>query len=150
MIETPRGRPGPDPVPARGQHLEGPEANPEVVERATRRRFSASYKARIVDEAAACQEPGELGALLRREGLYSSHLSAWRKQLKSLGVDGLKEKKRGRPAKAKVSAREVELERRARQLEKQLAKAEAIITFQKKVHELLEIPLKLQELGEID
>lgn len=150
MKDTPSSRPTPQTAPARGLHVEGAEANPEVVERATRRRFSASYKARIVEEADACQKQGELGALLRREGLYSSHLSAWRKQLKSHGVDGLEAKKRGRPVKAKASAREVELERTARSLEKRLAKANAIIAFQKKVHELLEIPLKLQELDAND
>lgn len=120
------------------------------MERATRRRFSASYKARIVAEADACQKQGELGALLRREGLYSSHLSAWRKQLRSHGVDGLETKKRGRPGKPKASAREVELQRATKRLEKRLAKAEAIIAFQKKVHELLGLPLKLQEIDEND
>lgn len=150
MNDIPKSIPQPDPAPELGPRPQGPEANPEVVERATRRRFSGSYKARIVEEAAACQKQGELGALLRREGLYSSHLSAWRKQLKSHGVDGLKAKKRGRPTKTKVSAREIELEREAKQLKKRLAKAETIIAFQKKVHELLEIPLNLRELEDND
>lgn len=150
MNDTPNSGPESDAAPARGPDPQGPEANPEVVERATRRRFSANYKARIVEEAAACQKQGELGALLRKEGLYSSHLSAWRKQLKSHGVDGLKAKKRGRPAKTKGSAREIELERESKQLKKRLAKAETIIAFQKKVHELLEIPLNLQELDDND
>lgn len=139
----------PDLALALGRTRKGPEADPEVMERATRRRFTADYKAKIVQEAAKCELPGELGALLRREALYSSHLAAWRKQLKSHGLDGLKARKRGRTAKPKLSTREIELEREKRQLEKRLAKAEAIIAFQKKVHELLEIPLKLREIDEI-
>lgn len=132
MNDPPNSDLEPDTAPASGPQPQGPEGNPEVVERATRRRFSPSYKARIVEEAAACQKQGELGALLRREGLYSSHLSAWRKQIKSHGVAGLEAKKRGRPTKTKASAREIELEREARQLKKRLAKAETIIAFQKK------------------
>ena len=62
--------PGPRPV----------EPDPEVPEKARRRRFSAAYKLRILQAAEACTEPGEIGALLRREGLYSSHLSKWRRQ----------------------------------------------------------------------
>jgi len=121
-----------------------------VLERATRRRFTAEYKARIVREAAACHEAGGIGALLRREGLYTSHLSSWRKQIEQHGIDGLKARKRGPAPKAKKSAREIELERKTRQLEKRLAKAEAIIEFQKKVHELLGIPLKSHELEDDD
>jgi transposase-like protein len=118
-----------------------------VVARAERRRFSAQYKARIVAEADSGAR-GEIGALLRREGLYASHLTAWRKQLRAHGVDGLAARKRGPAPKAKKSAREIELERKAARLEKKLAKAEAIIAFQKKVHELLGIPLKSHELEE--
>jgi len=128
----------------------GAEPAPEVLERATRRRFTAEYKARIVREAAACREPGGIGALLRREGLYTSHLSSWRKQIEQHGIDGLKARKRGPAPKANKSAREIELERKTRQLEKRLAKAEAIIEFQKKVHELLGIPLKSHELEDDD
>ncbi|MBL8857137.1 MAG: transposase [Planctomycetes bacterium] len=117
--------------------------------RATRRRFDAEYKARIVREADACKSPGEIGALLRREGLYSSHLSVWRKQVRRHGIEGLK-KKRGPTPKVKPSKREIELERENRKLEKRLAQAEAVIAFQKKVHELLGIPLKSHELEEDD
>lgn len=123
--------------------------NPEVLARATRRRFDAAYKARIVREADACRNPGEVGALLRREGLYSSHLAGWRKQVRQHGVAGLS-KKRGPQAKLKPSVREIELERRARKLEKELTKAKAIIEFQKKVHEILGIPLKQHEIEEDD
>jgi len=118
--------------------------------RAERRRFSAAYKARIVREASACKQPGEIGALLRREGLYSSHLASWRKQLQRHGEEGLKGRRRGPPAKPKKSSREVELERENRRLEKRLAQADAIIEFQKKVHELLGLPLKNLPSDEAD
>jgi len=134
-----------------GMHPErGAEADPEVVARPTRRRFSAEEKARIVREADLCTERGAIGALLRREGVYASHLASWRKQMRDHGVEGLAAKKRGPAPKAKPSAREVELERKTRKLEKELAKAKAVIEFQKKVHELLGIPLKSHELDEDD
>ena len=128
----------------------GAEADPEVVARPSRRRFSAAEKARIVQEADACTERGAVGALLRREGVYASHLAAWRRQLREHGVEGLAAKKRGPAPKPKPSARELELERKTRKLEKELAKAKAVIEFQKKVHELLGIPLKSHELDEDD
>jgi transposase-like protein len=126
------------------------EPDPQVVERAKRRTFTAEYKERIVREAERCREPGTIGALLRREGLYSSHLDAWRKQLRRHGVAGLKGKRRGPTPKPKPSAREIELEREKRKLEKRLAKAEAVIEFQKKVHGLLGIPLASLEQDEDD
>lgn len=126
------------------------EPDPEVVERPKRRLFSVEYKERIVREVDACSEPGAIGALLRREGLYSSHLVAWRKQLRLHGTRGLAAKRRGPAPKPKPSAREIQLEREKRQLEKRLAKAEAVIEFQKKVHGLLGIPLKSLELDEGD
>jgi transposase-like protein len=112
------------------------------VPRAQRRRFTAEYKARIVREAAACREDGEVGALLRREGLYSSHLTAWRKQVRLHGEQGLRSRRRGPAPRPKPSARERELERETKKLQRRLAQAEAVIEFQKKVHELLGIPLK--------
>ena len=116
--------------------------DPEVLERPKRRRFSAEYKSRILAEADTCSAPGEIGSLLRREGLYSSHLAGWRKQLSEDGTKGLRGKKRGPAPKPKASVREIQLERENRALAKRLAKAEAIIEFQKKVHDLLGIPLK--------
>ena len=70
--------------------------DPEVPVKAKRRTFSAVYKLRILEEADNCREPGEVGALLRREGLYSSNLTKWRRQREAGGLDGLKPKKRGR------------------------------------------------------
>jgi transposase-like protein len=115
-----------------------------------RRRFSAEYKAAIVAEAARCRDTGAIGALLRREGLYSSHLSKWREQVRRDGVQGLAARRRGPAPRPKPSAREVALERENRRLQKRLARAELIIDFQKKVHELLGIPLKSPPGGEDD
>lgn len=132
-------------IPSRGA-----DPDPEVLARSKRRRFTAEYKARIVREADACTKPGEVGALLRREGLYFSILTGWRRELHAHGINGLAAKRRGPAPKPKPSAREVELERRNRKLEKELTKAKAIIEFQKKVHELLGIPLKQHDLDEDD
>ena len=99
----------------------------------------------------ACGE-GELGALLRREGLYSSHLSVWRRQREDGSLEGLTPKKRGRKGKRKdpLAERNAELERENRKLKKRLEQAETIIEFQKKVSEVLGIPLKSPESGESD
>jgi transposase-like protein len=111
--------------------------NPEVAERARRRRFSASYKLRILEEADACTVPGQLGALLRREGLYSSHLTEWRRHRAEGTLAALAPRRRGRPA---VSAAEAELARLRAENERlahRLEAAEAIIEIQKKVSSLL-------------
>jgi len=128
----------------------GSAPNSEVEPRATRRRFTAKYKASILREAERCTKPGSLGAMLRREGLYSSHLAGWRRQEAAQGRAGLEPKRRGPKPKPQPSAREKLLEREKRALEKRLAKAELIIEFQKKVHALLEIPLNLPENVEGD
>jgi transposase len=117
-----------------------PEATSEVIARPVRRRFTAEYKLRILQEAERCA-PGELGALLRREGLYSSNLSKWRRQRQAGQLAGLRPKKRGR----KVDARAQELARLEREnarLQAQLERAELIIEAQKKLLVLLnqEIP----------
>lgn len=131
-----------NPERSEGLPSRGSDPDPQVQPRAQRRRFTAKYKAAIVREAAACRQDGEVGSLLRREGLYSSHLAAWRKQLQRHGEEGLKTKRRGPAPKPRPSARQVALERENRRLQKRLAQAEAIIEFQKKAHELLGIPLK--------
>jgi transposase len=111
----------------------------EVVPIGQRRRFSAAYKLRIVEEADACSEAGEIGALLRREGLYTSHLSKWRKARACGQLAGLKPKKRGREGTADADLRdEVERLRRDKdRLEARLAQAETIIEVQKKLSQLL-------------
>jgi transposase-like protein len=118
--------------------------DPEVRERAARRRFTAEYKLRMVREADACTGPGELGALLRREGLYSSHLTTWRRQREAGALSALSPKKRGRPATAAspLARRVAELERDKARLERRLLQAEAVIEVQKKISEILGIPLK--------
>lgn len=110
----------------------GSPPNPEVPERAKRRRFSAAYKLRVLQEADRCG-PGEVSALLRREGLYSSHLTAWRHQRDEGALASLS-KKRGR--KAKRSPEEIELDRVRREndrLRERLRQLELIVAAQKKV-----------------
>jgi len=118
--------------------------SPEVLEKPVRRRFAVEYKVRILAEADACTETGQLGELLRREGLYSSHLSNWRRQRDEGGLAGLTPKRRGRKAKPKnLLADENELLRRENgRLKEKLRQAELIIDVQKKVSEMLSIPLK--------
>ena len=117
--------------------------DPEVPERATRRRFSAEHKLRVLEEADRCTEPGETGTLLRREGLYSSILSDWRRQRREGVLDGLAPRKRGRkpdPDCANLD-RVAELERELARLRKRLVHAEKIIEVQKKLSEVLGISL---------
>ena len=78
-----------------------PNPNPEVPEKAIRRRFTAAYKLQILEEAERCKEVGALGELLRREGLYSSHLTTWRRQRDEGALSGLEPKRRGRKPKTK-------------------------------------------------
>jgi transposase-like protein len=114
--------------------------DPEVSAASGRRRFSAAYKARIVREADACKEPGEIGALLRREGLYSSHLTHWRKDYRKGAESALADDKRGR--KQTKNPLKPEVERLGRELEraqKKLKQAELIIEFQKNLCEILGI-----------
>src|SRR5512139_253916 len=106
--------------------------DPEVVVKAHRRRFTAEYKRRILQEADACTHHGEVGALLRREGLYSSHLNTWRHQRARGKLQGLTPSKRGRKADPQT-AEIVRLQRETERLKVQLARAELIIEVQKKV-----------------
>lgn len=119
----------------------------EVVERASRRRFSAEYKLRILREAASAKSRGEVGALLRREGLYSSHLTMWRAQAERGELAGLKPKRRG-PKATPVDPRDkriVELEREVAKLARRAERAEALVEVQKKVSLLLGIALPTDE-----
>jgi transposase len=122
----------------------------EVMAKAKRRSFTAEYKKRILeqaDRAAASGDPGAVGALLRREGLYSSHLTVWRKAREGGELAGLEPKKRGRPKKV-VDARDEEIAELKRQLAKErarLEKAELIIDVQKKVSTLLGVQLPQTE-----
>jgi transposase len=126
--------------PSNGQ-LRADAPDPEVVSPRRRRRFSAAYKQRILDEADRCTEPGEVGALLRREGLYSSHLTRWRAQRRG---GQLEPQKRGR--KANPEAAELRrLQRENERLKVQLERAELIIDAQKKLCQLLNLPSYLED-----
>ena len=113
--------------------------DPEVVVKAQRRQFSAEYKRRILQEADTCTQHGEVGALLRREGLYSSHLNTWRHQRARGELQGLTPAKRGRKADPQA-AENARLLRETERLKAQLARAELIIEVQKKVSQLLGLP----------
>ncbi len=108
-----------------------------------RRRFTLEYKRRIPREAERCRQPGELGALLRREGLYSSHLSVWRAARERGDLGGRGRRRRGpEPQPRDASARRIaELERENRRLRKRAERAEALVEVQKKLSELLGIEL---------
>lgn len=121
-----------------------PAPDPEVVAKPTRRQFTAQYRLRIVQEADRCTEPGAVGQLLRREGLYSSHLNKWRKTYRDGALGALSPKKRGRKAEERNP-----LDRRVRQLEGELARtreelrrANLILDMQGKVAGLLGFSLK--------
>ena len=106
-----------------------------------RRTFTAEYKARILAEVEASAEPGQVGALLRREGLYSSHLSKWRQQRDAGALSGLTPRKRGRKPKRSPLEKQCEhLQRENERLREDLRKAELIIEVQKKVSQLLGAP----------
>ena len=116
--------------------LETKIPDPEVVPKAKRRKFTAEYKLRIVEEADTCTEPGQVGALLRREGLYSSHLSEWRQLRKEGQLQALSAKKRGRKAQDSSVAELAELRRENQSLRTRLEQAKIIIDVQKKLSQL--------------
>jgi len=118
--------------------------DPEVSARHVRRRFTTAYKLEILQKADRCTH-GELGALLRKEGLYSSHVVTWRRQRAS----GLTPKKRGRKP-VPVDPGMKKLEQENRRLTTRLKKAEALLDFQKKLSSLLQIPLIPFESDEAD
>jgi transposase-like protein len=122
----------------------GPD--PEVSAKPKRRRFTSAYKARIVEKALACTESGEIGALLRREGLYWSALTLWRRQYQAGALKALNDTKRG--PKRTCDARDVELQQLRRdnaRLTKKLKQAEAIIDIQKKIAAILSDPIETPE-----
>jgi transposase-like protein len=107
--------------------------DPEVREKATRRRFSAEYKLRILEEAAQCSVPGEVGSLLRREGLYSSHLVHWREQRAEGSLVALGRKRGRKPTRTGEQLENERLRREVERLERRLAESEKIIEVQKKL-----------------
>ncbi len=129
--------------------LRAPTPDPEVPAKVHRRQFTAAYRLRMLKEADACTKRGALGALLRREGLYSSHLVNWRRQREQGELVAGRARKRG-PTPKPVDPRVKHLEVENRRLQRKLARAETIITLQKKVAEILGIPLKPLDIDETD
>lgn len=113
----------------------------EVAERPVRRQFSTAYKLRILEEADGCIKPGELGALLRREGLYYSSLRRWRKQRMEGTLAGLKPRKRGRRGNDAKAMEIKRLERENAELRRELKRARTVIEVQKKLSDVLGITL---------
>ena len=134
MSDETNRRPGSNGTHAPTAELTPPA--PQVIPKAKRRRFSAEYKQRILAEADACRERGQIGALLRREGLYSSHLDKWRKQRQRGVLQGLTPQKRG-PKPDPQAIEIAQLRRENEQLRTRLQRAAHIIEVQKKLAELL-------------
>ncbi len=109
----------------------------EVLSKPQRRRFTAEYKLKIVESADKCTKPGEIGALLRKEGLYSSHLRSWRKQRDEGALSRLRRKRGRKSQKDPLLDENKALRRQVEGLQHQLKKAEAIIEVQKKLSEIL-------------
>ena len=116
--------------------------DPEVPEKKPRRRFTTAYKLRILKEYDACAKPGEIGALLRRQGLYYSNINTWLRQRDEGVLHGLSPKKRGRKAKKvnPLAQENARLERENKKISEKLKQAETIIEVQKKISEILGIP----------
>lgn len=127
---------------AAGNAPSGARADPEVVATAQRRQFTSADKRRILEAADRCTQPGEIGALLRKEGIYSSHLTTWRRQRVADGCAALAPNKRGRKADAARAEdhRVLQLTQENERLRRKLAQANAIIDVQKKLCDLLGLP----------
>jgi transposase len=140
---SPTGVPPTTAAPGAAADNGQPMPDPAVPEKPVRRRFTAEHKLCILREADRCTQPGQLGALLRREGLYSSHLSTWRQQRDAGTLAGLAPKRRGRkPApNAPLIAENERLKRENQRLTEKLRQAETIIEVQKKLSEVLGMPL---------
>jgi len=119
-----------------------------VVPKAKRRQFTAEYKLRIVREADAGTEPGQIGSLLRREGLYSSYLSTWRRQREEGQLQALSSKKRGRKGQDPSAEELAQLQRENERLRARLEQAEIIIDVQKKLSKLLGLTMDKTESDE--
>lgn len=130
------------PPPLEGKRSAAAPPDPEVLDKPIRRRFTSEYKLRIVEEADRCTKPGDVGRLLRREGLYTSHLTSWRKAVRTGSLKALS-KKRGRKSERNPLEEKVrKLEREVDRLEKKLHKAHLIIDVQGKVAGLLGLSLE--------
>ena len=121
--------------------------NTEVVEKAKRKRFTAAEKIRILREVEACRGTGEMGALLRREGIYSSYLTTWRRQRESRELDGLAPQKRG-PKPNPEAIELAKLRREHARLQERMRQAELIMDVQKKVAQMLGATLEAPNLDD--
>jgi transposase-like protein len=130
-----------------GRAAEARVPDPELVEQAKRRRFTAKYKLEILEKADACTQPGEVGELLRREGLYTSHLTYWRKQRREGALRELGQS-RGRKRADRRDREITELTRRAERAEAELAKAKKVIEIQGNLSALLEQMLSTEGASE--
>ena len=119
-------------------------SDPEVVPKAQRRQYTAEYKRRVLQKYEACTEPGEKGALLRREGLHSSHISTWRRQQEQGELAGLTTKTRGWKADPQADEN-TRLQREKERLQKRLEPAELIIDVQKIISQILDIEINGNE-----
>jgi transposase-like protein len=124
--------------------------DPEVPEKKPRRKFTAQYKLRILAQADACSQPGQMGALLHREGLYSSNLATWRQQREKGILQAMTPKRPGRKRKQPnpLAKRVAQLEKENRRLQQKLKKADLIIEAQKKMSEILGIAQNLDQSDE--
>lgn len=150
--EKTKGLPSPgsiSPTAMSPSALSAASPDPEVLERPVRRRFTAEYKLRILRLADACGKSGDLGALLRREGLYASNLTTWRHQREEGTLAGLMPKKRGRKEVARnpLQADNEKLQKENERLTNRLKRAELIIDVQKKISLILGIPMSEVEEG---
>lgn len=135
-------------VSATGGGARSPRIRSEVLEKAKRRTFSREFKQRILTEAEACEEPGSIGKLLRREGLYSSHLSKWRAEREHTSSAGLPKARGPKPQEMNPLVEEnARLQTEIRQLKKRLSQAETIIDVQKKLSCLLGLENPSAETG---
>ena len=133
---------GAPPSAGEGKRSAAARPDPEVPAKATRRRFTPRYKLSVIEQADACESPGEIGRLLRLEGLYSSHLSSWRKSAREGSLRELGRKRGPKPSVDKRSAKEVRrLEREIARLREELRKARIVIEVQGKVAGLLGVSL---------
>jgi transposase-like protein len=123
--------------------------DPAVEAKPTRRRFTVQYKLRILREVERAKQPGEVGAILRREGLYSSHLVTWRRDRDRVAKAGLAARKRG-PEPKRKDPRVKQLERENAKLRSRNQRLEALVAIQKKASELLGIPLSSLDDDESD
>lgn len=134
--------------------MPGPIAvsDPEVPENPSRRRFTAEHKLRVLRLADQCTQPGEVGALLRREGLYSSHLTTWRRQREEGSLRALEPKKRGRKGRVRdqMVIENEKLRKDNARLAQRVRQAEFIIEIQKKASEMLGISLRTLDNEELD